>query len=103
MRTLLLLAQSEGIRAEPDRHYLSITYHVTSPDEFYMHLEKVATAPAEAITLAKLMTARERFVEKFDVFVPEQLLDEANARSRLDLAGALEVCQAALKCKANAA
>jgi hypothetical protein len=92
-RTLLLLAQSAGIRAEKDGRNLSITYHVTSPDEFYLHLEKVVAAPAEAITLAKLMTARERFVEKFDDFVPEDLLDEANSHGRLDISGAVLACK----------
>jgi hypothetical protein len=35
-------------------------------------------------------------VEKYDDFIPEPLLDEANARSRLDLAEARAACIAAL-------
>jgi hypothetical protein len=38
-------------------------------------------------------------VEKFDDFTPEQLLDEANARSRLDISGAVEACATILSGK----
>ena len=40
---------------------------------------------SDAVALARLMPIKN--VEKFDEFAPEQLLDEANAKSRLDIPG----------------
>jgi hypothetical protein len=36
-------------------------------------------------------------VEKFDDFAPEHLLDEANAKGRLDISGAVEACKYVLE------
>jgi hypothetical protein len=39
--------------------------------------------------------------EKYDDFAPEQLLDEANAQSRLDISGALSACKTVLNASCN--
>ena len=62
---------------------LSITYHLSSPEEFRAHLREITKSQPDAVALARLMP--NKAVEKFDDFAPEQLLDEANARSRLDV------------------
>jgi hypothetical protein len=61
---------------------ISITYHLSSQEEFFAHLREITTSQSDAIVLAHLMPVKA--VEKYDDFVPEPLLDEANARSRLN-------------------
>ena len=85
VRTLSLLATSAEIESDTDK--LSITYHISSPEEFYAHLRKITNTMPDAVALARLMPIKN--VEKFDEFAPEQLLDEANAESRLDIPGAV--------------
>ena len=95
MRTLSLLARSAKIVHETD--LLSITYHLSSPEEFRAHLREITKSQPDAVALARLMP--NKAVEKFDDFAPEQLLDEANARSRLDIPGAVEACATILSGK----
>lgn len=89
LRTLSLLAKSAKIGHETDQ--LSITYRVSSLEEFYAHLREVTASKPDSIALANLMPVKA--VEKFDDFAPEQLLDEANAQSRLDVSAAVEAAK----------
>jgi len=93
MRTLSLIARSAKIAHETD--LLSITYQLSSPEEFRAHLREITKAQPDAIALARLMP--NKAVEKFDDFAPEQLLDEANARSRLNVLEACEACSTVLR------
>jgi hypothetical protein len=86
--TLSLFAKSAKIVHETDQ--LSITYQLSSQEEFFAHLREVTNSQSDAVALARLMPVKA--VEKFDEFVPERLLDEANALSRLDISGAAESC-----------
>jgi ATP-dependent Lhr-like helicase len=93
MRTLSLFASSAKIACDTDK--LSITYHLSSPEDFYAHLREITKSKADAVVLASLMP--NKAVEKFDEFAPEQLLDEANAKSRLDIPDAVLACKTILK------
>jgi len=86
----LLLAKSAKIASDIDQ--ISITYHLSSPEDFFEHLREITNSQPDAIALARLMPIKA--VEKFDDFAPEQLLDEVNARRRLDVSGAVEACRA---------
>lgn len=90
--TLSLLAKSAKIPHETDR--LSITYHLVSLEEFFAHLQNITRSKVDAIALARLIPVKA--TDKFDGFVPEQLLDEANARNRLEISGAVEACKTAI-------
>jgi ATP-dependent Lhr-like helicase len=92
MRTLSLFASSAKIKCDTDK--LSITYQLSSPEEFYAHLREITKSNTDAVALARLMP--NKTVEKFDEFAPEQLLDEANAKSRLDVPEARDACVAQL-------
>ncbi|MBI2927467.1 MAG: DEAD/DEAH box helicase [Verrucomicrobia bacterium] len=89
--TLGLLAKAAKVVCEVDR--LSITYQLPSAEAFHVHLRQVVSSASDALALARLMPVRA--VEKFDDYVPEDLLDEANARSRLNVTEAREACAAA--------
>ncbi|HSA00903.1 MAG TPA: hypothetical protein P5055_09220, partial [Candidatus Paceibacterota bacterium] len=93
LHTLSLLAKSSKILCETDR--LSITYHLSSPAAFLDHLRQVTASEPDALALASLMTPKA--VEKYDGFIPESLLNEANAQSKLSVSEALEVCAKALQ------
>jgi len=86
------LARSAKISHEAD--HISITYHLSSADELYGHFREVAKSPPEAAALAHLMP--NKAIEKFDDFASEQLIDEANARSRLDIPEACAACASVL-------
>jgi len=87
--TLSLFAKSAKIAHEIDR--LSITYQLSSQEEFLAHLREVATSPIDGVAIARLLPIKA--VEKYDDFISEQLLDEANARNRLDILCAVEACK----------
>ena len=93
MLTLSLLAESANISHELDEEStpLSITYHLSSPDSFYAHLHQICTTKPDAVALARLLPIKA--FEKFDDFVPEDLLDEANSQGRLDISGAVLACK----------
>lgn len=82
--TLKLHAQCDEIEAKCDG--LSITYNQTDPARWRMHLESIARGDRTALDLAQRM--RVKTFEKFDEALADELLDEANARDRLDLPGA---------------
>jgi hypothetical protein len=92
MRTLSLLATHAKIAHETD--HLSVTYHLSSPDEFYTHLRANTKSQPDAVALARLMPVKA--LEKFDDSAPESLLDESNAAGRLDIPGAVEACKTVL-------
>jgi len=93
LRTLSLLAKTAKISHEID--HLSITYQLSSPEDFLTHLREITTSKTDAITLARLMPVKA--TEKFDGFAPEALLDEANARSQLEISGSIECCKTILR------
>ena len=88
--TLLLLAKSAKVSCTKDRPRLALTYQLSSPEDFFKHLREIANSQPDAVALAHLMPAKA--VEKYDGFIPEQLLDEANAQSRLNVSEAREAC-----------
>lgn len=90
--TLSQLAKSWKIGHRMDR--LSITYHLPSREAFHEHLRQVTTSKPDALALARLLPVK--VVEKFDTYVPEALLDAANAHSRLDVHDAYAACARAL-------
>ncbi|MHB1307030.1 MAG: hypothetical protein ACYC23_08120, partial [Limisphaerales bacterium] len=79
--TLELHGRCDGISAETD--LLSITYKKTNLDRWHRHLESIQGGRRNAFDLAQHMTVKT--FEKFDEALVEDLLDEANARDRLDL------------------
>lgn len=93
MRTLSLFANSAKIACDTDK--LSISYRLSSPEDFYAHLREITTSQPDAVALARLMP--NKATEKFDDFAPEPLLDEANAKSKLDVVGAIEAAKDFLK------
>ncbi len=82
--TLELHAKCDGIAEECDA--LSITYKKTDPARWRTHLESLALGDRTALDLAHRMNVKT--FDKFDDVLAEELLDEANARDRLDLPGA---------------
>jgi len=83
--TLELHARCAGISAETD--LLSITYKKTNLDRWHGHLESIQSGNHKALDLAQHMAIKT--FEKFDEALVEDVLDEANARDRLDLTFAL--------------
>ena len=92
MRALSLLAEQEKIPHRMDR--LSITYTLPSIEHLLAHLQKVVGFKPTAVALASMMKAKT--AEKIDVFLPDELLDESNARSRLDTQEAFAICESLL-------
>jgi ATP-dependent helicase Lhr and Lhr-like helicase len=84
--TLSLLAKSSNISNETDR--LSIIYSLPSIEAFQQHLRQILSSEPDAVKLAKLLPVKK--LEKFDDFIPESLLDEANARNRLSISEAFQ-------------
>ena len=82
--TLELHARCDGISAETD--LLSITYKKTNLSRWHGHLESIQSGRHNALDLAQHMAVKT--FEKFDEILVEDLLDEANARDRLDLPAA---------------
>ena len=69
-----------------ERDELSITYKKTDPARWRAHLESISRGDRSALKLAQYMDVKT--FDKFDETLAEELLDEANARDRLDLPGA---------------
>jgi len=82
--TLELHAKCDGIAAECDA--LSVTYKKTDLTYWRPHLDTSARGDRTALDLAHRMNVKT--FDKFDDVLAEELLDEANARDRLDLPGA---------------
>ena len=92
LQTLALMAKSENIRCEIDR--LSLTFQLASLDLFLDYLRSVSNSKRSAIDLASLLPVKS--IEKFDDFIPESLLDESNAKRRLNIEEARHVGVATL-------
>jgi|694.fasta_scaffold29550_6 ATP-dependent Lhr-like helicase len=84
--TLKLHALCDGIEVERDPARLSITYKNINFARWREHLESVARGVRTALDLAQRMKVKT--FDKYDDTLAEDLLDEANARDRLDLPGA---------------
>ena len=84
LRTLELHAWCDGIATDCDT--LSITYKKTDPARWRAHLESISRGDRTGLDLAQRMGVKT--FDKFDDTLAEELLDEANARDRLDLPGA---------------
>lgn len=82
--TLGLHAHCDGISAERDD--LSITYKKVDLRQLRNHLELIVHENHTALELA--MRMKVKVFDKFDDLLTENLLDEANARDRLDLPAA---------------
>ena len=83
--TLELHARCDGIAVKRDD--LSITYQDTDAARWRAHLESIARGDRTALDLAQRMGVK--IFDKFDDMLAEDLRDEANARDRLDLPGAM--------------
>jgi ATP-dependent Lhr-like helicase len=81
LRTLELHARCDGISAETD--LLSITYKKTSLSRWQGHLASIQVGNHNSLDLSQHMAVKA--FEKFDESIVEDILDEANARDRLDL------------------
>ena len=79
--TLELHARCDGLAV--DRDELSITYKRIDTTRWRSHLESIARDERSALILAQKMAVKT--FDKFDGVIAEELLDEANARDRLDL------------------
>ena len=79
--TLWLHAERADMNAKLGR--FSITYKVASLKEFLDHMRQVSEWDIAGEELADLLPIKS--YEKFDCFIPTELLNAANARSRLDL------------------
>jgi hypothetical protein len=90
LKTLSLLAKSAKIATDIDQ--ISITYHLSSPDDFFAHVREIANSKPDAIALARLMPIKIALKNSM-ISCQKTLLDRANAQSRLDVAGALEACR----------
>ena len=84
IRTLELLAKIDG--GSPSVDQLSLRYAGWNEARLRQHWETIANFSDQATDLSDLMA--NKCFEKFDMFVQPQLLNAANARDRLDLAGA---------------
>ena len=97
--TLELHARCDGISVETD--LLSITYKKTSLGRWRAHLETIQRGDRSALDLAQHMSVKT--FEKFDEALAEDLLDESNARDRLDLPSASACSAHALELLKNGA
>jgi ATP-dependent Lhr-like helicase len=84
MRTLELLARKDG--AIPSVDQLSLTYPGWDGARLRQHWTTIADFRDAPTDLSDLMASK--CFEKFDTFVQPNLLNAANARDRLDVAGA---------------
>ncbi len=80
LRTIALYASAAGIPHEADS--LSITYKATSLPDIRAHWREIASDTKTPLELARFMAVKT--FEKFDSFLSEDLLDQANARDQLD-------------------
>jgi ATP-dependent helicase Lhr and Lhr-like helicase len=88
LRTLAILCELNGLSCDTDR--ISLWLPITGPDNFGEFLTKLATARCSSDQLGSRVSPRQ--VEKFDEFLPEELLVRACATERL----AVEEAEAAI-------
>lgn len=83
-KTLCLWGQAVGLDCAKDQ--LSLTFQDISLEHLEAHLADLAEHGTNPLKLAQLMPSKH--MERFDVYLDEQLLDKANANDRLDVASA---------------
>ncbi|KAF0179600.1 MAG: ATP-dependent helicase Lhr and Lhr-like helicase [Limisphaerales bacterium] len=91
LRTLALLAKANKVNAETDR--LSLWLSVEGMGGFRDFLKLLTATKYDPIALGHLVTPRA--VEKFDEFIPDELLDQAAAIERLAVAEAIAAIEGA--------
>ena len=91
LRTLGMLAKANKVSAETDR--LSLWLPVDGVGGFHDFLKLLTATKYDPIALGHQVTPRA--VEKFDEFIPDELLDQAAATERLALAEALTAIEGA--------
>jgi ATP-dependent Lhr-like helicase len=79
--TLWSLAKSQGLSTDADR--LSIAYRGLNTSQLSAHLKFITSAKHDAVALAELLPVKT--IQKFDPFLGDDLLDQANAGRLLDL------------------
>jgi ATP-dependent Lhr-like helicase len=89
LMTLKVYAASQGIAHEVDK--LSVSYKVDSRAAFFDHLKAITQSTASASELASF--APVRAIQKFDEFLPGDLLNAAYGHDYLDLSEAKRVAQ----------
>ncbi|MCW1913028.1 DEAD/DEAH box helicase [Luteolibacter sp. GHJ8] len=92
MKALKLCAEQDGIEFEAGA--LSILYHADS-DALEVHLTRVAERMFDSISLAAVL--KTRHCDKFDEFVPADLLDASNALRTISIDDAAEAATAILR------
>jgi len=86
---LQLWAMHVGLSCTKDS--LSLMFEDISRTDLRRHLTRLAEAEIDAMELAALMPNKR--IERFDVYVNENLLDKSNSGSRLNVEGAKEAAQ----------
>jgi ATP-dependent Lhr-like helicase len=81
MLALKSFAIAAGIQQETDE--LSITYKVDSPEFFFEHIKQIANSSASASELASYVPVKAS--QKFDAFLPPNVLDIANGNDHLNV------------------
>jgi ATP-dependent Lhr-like helicase len=97
LRTLSILAELNGIICETDR--LSIWLPFTGHSEFLDFLRRLQSASCDSRDLGSRVTPRT--VDKFDEFLPDDLLTRACATERLALQEALHSIRATVSGTSN--
>lgn len=92
LRTLAILAELNGLACETDR--LSLWLPVSSMNELHEAQKRLLTTKFEPQSIGERVTPRTS--EKFDEFLPDDLLAQASARDRLALDETHLVLEAAL-------
>jgi ATP-dependent Lhr-like helicase len=87
-RTLQLCAAKEQIQTS--REPLSITYHCNE-EKLLAHLARITRLDFDPVELASLIA--QKSVEKFDDYLPDDILDELNAQRRISLSDAAAACR----------
>jgi hypothetical protein len=90
-RLRALLAKANKVSAETDR--LSLWLPVVGVEGFRDCLKSLTVTKYDPIALGHLVTPRA--VEKFDEFIPDELLDQAAATERLAVADAIAAIEGA--------
>jgi hypothetical protein len=90
LRTLSILAELDRVTCETDR--LSIWLPLPSRDEFLDFLRQLLTNNLDSFMAGSRVTPR--VVEKFDEFLPDDLLTKACATERLALDEAVDSMKA---------
>lgn len=78
--TLRAFAKSAGIKHEVDR--LSISYQMDSQEQFMAHLKDIEKSNLSSAELASFLSVKA--IEKFDVFLSDDVLNAANGHDRLN-------------------